>query len=117
MQALNKLSGPFTQADENLLQLFGVHLGNTLTKSCYYEEARWVCSAHPQHPAIANGLHYQPVVCLCRLFAKGRSLTMARHRILHRGGNEHAPAHTTQRHILKHVQALCLASQAAVHFV
>eukprot|EP00878_Enallax_costatus_P011773 GHUV01012289.1.p1 GENE.GHUV01012289.1~~GHUV01012289.1.p1 ORF type:complete len:856 (+),score=231.71 GHUV01012289.1:611-3178(+) len=40
LQALNKLSGPFTQADENLLQLFGVHLGNTLTKSCYYEEAR-----------------------------------------------------------------------------
>lgn len=44
VQALNKWSGSFTRADEHMLQLFGVHLGNTLTKSRYYEEAKWVIS-------------------------------------------------------------------------
>lgn len=39
-QALNKLSGAFTEADEQHIQLFGVHLGNTLAKSRFYEEAQ-----------------------------------------------------------------------------
>jgi hypothetical protein len=40
LQALNKQSGPFTKADEQHIQLFGVHLGNTLSKSRFYEEAK-----------------------------------------------------------------------------
>lgn len=40
VQALNKLSGGFTKVDEQHIQLFGVHLGNTLSKSRFYEEAK-----------------------------------------------------------------------------
>jgi GAF domain-containing protein len=40
LQALNKRSGPFTANDEQHLQLVGVHLGNTLAKSRFYEEAK-----------------------------------------------------------------------------
>jgi hypothetical protein len=39
-QALNKLSGSFTRVDEQHILLFGVHLGNTLAKSRFYEEAK-----------------------------------------------------------------------------
>lgn len=35
-QALNKVAGPFTALDEANLELFGVHLGNTLSKSRFY---------------------------------------------------------------------------------
>ncbi|KAF6255057.1 hypothetical protein COO60DRAFT_253612 [Scenedesmus sp. NREL 46B-D3] len=40
LQALNKHSGPFTKLDEQHLQLFGVHLGNTLAKARFHEEAK-----------------------------------------------------------------------------
>lgn len=40
LQALNKHSGAFTRADEEHIQLFGVHLGNTLAKSRFFEEAK-----------------------------------------------------------------------------
>lgn len=69
-QALNKLSGQFTPADENLLQLFGVHLGNTLTKSRYYEEAKCVCSLptdQQSHVATCNTLYVTKAQLQCRL--------------------------------------------------
>ncbi|WIA12087.1 hypothetical protein OEZ85_012163 [Tetradesmus obliquus] len=40
LQALNKRSGSFTKLDEQHLQLFGVHLGNTLAKARLYEETK-----------------------------------------------------------------------------
>jgi GAF domain-containing protein len=39
-QALNKHSGAFTKQDEQHLQLFGVHLGNTLAKARLFEETK-----------------------------------------------------------------------------
>jgi hypothetical protein len=40
LQALNKHCGAFTKADEQHIQLFGVHLGNTLAKARFFEEAK-----------------------------------------------------------------------------
>lgn len=40
LQALNKHSGHFTKVDEQHIQLFGVHLGNTLAKARFFEEAK-----------------------------------------------------------------------------
>lgn len=47
LQALNKNSGPFTSIDEQHIQLFGVHLGNTLSKSRFFEEAKYVWQQAP----------------------------------------------------------------------
>jgi hypothetical protein len=42
LQALNTRSGkPFTQDDQANLNLFSVHLGNTLSKSKLHEQVGW----------------------------------------------------------------------------
>lgn len=49
-QAVNKRKGKFTWVDENTLELFVVHIGNTLAKSQLHETALY---ENPEIPALA----------------------------------------------------------------